>query len=32
MNITREGQIRWLPKNGVVGQKRLIERIFGLAA
>src|SRR6202050_5509697 len=32
MNIIRKGQIRWLPKGDVVGQKRFIERIFGIAA
>jgi transposase-like protein len=32
MNIFRKGQIRWLPKNDVVGQKNFIERIFGIAA
>jgi transposase, IS6 family len=32
MNIIRKGQIRWLPKGGAVGQKRFIERIFGIAA
>jgi transposase, IS6 family len=32
MNIIRKGQIRWLPKNDVVGQKRFIERLFGIAA
>ena len=32
MNIIRKGQIRWLPKGEVVGQKRFIERLFGIAA
>jgi IS6 family transposase len=32
MNIIRNGQIRWLAKGDVVGQKRFIERIFGIAA
>jgi hypothetical protein len=32
MNIIRKDQIRWLPKGHVVGQKRFIERIFGIAA
>jgi IS6 family transposase len=32
MNIIRKGQIRWLAKGDVVGQKRFIERIFGIAA
>jgi transposase-like protein len=32
MNIIRKGQIRWLPKGDVVGQKLFIEGIFGIAA
>jgi IS6 family transposase len=32
MNIIRKGQIRWLPKGDVAGQKRFIERTFGVAA
>ena len=32
MNIIRKGQIRWLPKGDVVGQKLFIESIFGIAA
>ena len=32
INIIRKGQIRLLPKGDVVGQKRFIERIFGIAA
>jgi IS6 family transposase len=32
MNIIRKGQIRWLAKGDVVGQKRFIEQIFGIAA
>ena len=32
MNIIRKGQIRWLDKDDVRGQKRFIERLFGLAA
>jgi IS6 family transposase len=32
MNIIRKGQIRWLPKGEVVGQKLFIESIFGIAA
>ena len=32
MNIIRKGQIRWLPKGDPAGQKRFIERIFGIAA
>ena len=32
MNIIRKGQIRWLPKDDIVGQKLFIERVFGIAA
>ena len=32
MNIIRKGQIRWLPKGEVLGQKRFIERLFGIPA
>jgi hypothetical protein len=32
MNMIRKGQVRWLPKNEVVGQARFIERTFGAAA
>jgi hypothetical protein len=32
MNIVRKGQIRWLPKTDIVGQVRLVERTFGIAA
>ena len=32
MNIIRKGQIRWLPKGDLPGQKRFIERLFGIAA
>jgi IS6 family transposase len=32
MNIIRKGQIRWLPKGELPGQKRFIERLFGIAA
>ena len=32
INITRKGQIRWLPKGEVLGQKRFIERLFGIGA
>jgi IS6 family transposase len=32
MNIIRKGQIRWLAKGEVPGQKRFIERLFGTAA
>jgi hypothetical protein len=31
-NEYRKGQIRWLPKCEVLGQKRFIERLFGIAA
>jgi hypothetical protein len=29
MNIIRKGQIRWLSKGDVLGQKRFIERLLG---
>jgi len=32
MNIIRKGQIRWLPKSDVAGQKRFIERTLGITA
>jgi hypothetical protein len=32
MNIIRKGQIRWLPKGDVVGQKQFVERLLGIAA
>jgi len=32
MNMTRKGQVSWLPKGDVVGQVRFIERVFGIAA
>ena len=32
MNIIRKGQIRWLEKGDIVGQKRFIERTLGIAA
>ena len=32
MNIIRKGQIRWLPKGDVVGQKNFVDRIFAAAA
>jgi IS6 family transposase len=32
MNIIRKGQIRWLPKGDVVGQKLFTEGMFGIAA
>ena len=31
-NIIPKGQVRWLPKGDVVGQKLFIEGIFGIAA
>ena len=32
MNIIRKGQIRWLPKGDVAGQKRFIDRTLGITA
>jgi transposase, IS6 family len=32
MNIIRKGQIRWLPKGDIVGQKQFIDRLFAIAA
>jgi hypothetical protein len=32
MNIIRKGQIRWLSKGEVVGQKNFVDRIFATAA
>ena len=32
MNIIRKGQIRWLSKGDVLGQKQFIERLLGMAA
>ena len=32
MNIIRKGQIRWLPKSDIVGQKSFVECILGIAA
>jgi transposase-like protein len=32
MNIIRKGQIRWLPKGDVLGQKQFVERLLGIAA
>jgi transposase-like protein len=32
INITRKGQIRWLPKGDAAGQKRFIGHLFGMAA
>ena len=31
MNIIRKGQIRWLPKGEVLGQKLFVERLLGIA-
>jgi IS6 family transposase len=32
MNFIRKGQIRWLAKGDIVGQKRFIDQLFGVAA
>jgi hypothetical protein len=32
MNIIRKGQIRWLSRTDIVGQKRFVERTFGIPA
>ena len=32
MHLIRKGQIRWLPKGDVVGQRQFIHTLFGLAA
>ena len=32
MHVIRKGQIRWLPKGDVVGQRRFIHTLFGIAA
>jgi transposase-like protein len=32
VNIIRKGQIRWLAKGDAGGQKRFVERLFGIAA
>ena len=32
MHLIRKGQIRWLPKGDVVGQRRFIHILFGIAA
>jgi len=32
MHQIRKGQIRWLPKGDVVGQRRFIHTLFGIAA
>jgi transposase-like protein len=31
MHLIRKGQIRWLPKADVVGQRQFIHTLFGLA-
>ena len=32
MHLIRKGQIRWLPKGDVAGQRRFIHTLFGIAA
>jgi hypothetical protein len=32
MHLIRKGQIRWLPQGDVVGQRRFIHTLFGIAA
>ena len=32
MHLIRKGQIRWLPKGDVVGQRRFIHTLFGIPA
>ena len=32
MNMIRKGQVRWLAKGDVVGQRSFIQRLFGIAA
>jgi hypothetical protein len=32
MHLIRQGQIRWLPKGDVVGQRQFIHTLFGIAA
>ena len=32
MNMIRQGQVRWLPKNDIAGQATFVERLFGLTA
>ena len=32
MYVIRKGQIRWLAKNDVVGQRQFIHALFGIAA
>jgi hypothetical protein len=31
MHLMRKGQIRWLPQGDMVGQRRLIHMLFGIA-
>lgn len=32
MHLIRKGQIRWLPKGDVLGQRQFIHSLFGVAA
>jgi len=32
MHVIRKGQIRWLPKGDVIGQRQFIHTLFGIAA
>lgn len=32
MNVSRKGQIHWLPKADIVGQAEFIDRTLGVAA
>lgn len=32
MHLIRKGQIRWLPKRDVIGQRQFIHNLFGIAA
>jgi IS6 family transposase len=32
MHVIRKGQIRWIPKGDVVGQRQFIHGLFGIAA
>jgi hypothetical protein len=32
MHLIRKGQIRWLPKGDVIGQRQFIHTLFGIAA
>ncbi len=31
MNMVRNGQVRWLPENDIVGQPEFVERLLGAA-